>query len=149
VARPPLPESLACAFGIEVGEAKIVAVLDRHERGRDAAGRKQRRDPRGGSRGIVQGKRAAEQRAPREEDRQLVGEALQLRRQPLRRGDDEHGVRAARPGRAPRRLGHRRGVGVDPDDEGSGLRAGPVEDRPAVAGAEVDDDPVGAGDPVL
>ena len=50
---------------------------------------------------------------------------------------------------ASRRLGHRGGVGVDADDEGSAFRARPVHDRPTVAGSEVDDDPVGAGDPML
>jgi hypothetical protein len=40
-------------------------------------------------------------------------------------------------------------MGVDSDDERSGLRACPAEDRPTVAGSQVDDDPVGGGDPVL
>ena len=73
---------------------------------------------------------------------------MQLFGNALRGGDDEESVRRTAARRAARRLGHRRGVGVDADDEGAGLRACPAEDRPTIAGPEVDDDPVGAGDPV-
>ena len=117
----------------------------------DAARREQRRDPRRRWRRVVEREGAAEQRAPREEDRQLVGDAGTAPSGDALRGrDDEQRVRQARPAR---------GGATDSaiaaalasiaDDEGAGLRAGPAEDRPTVAGPEVDDDPVGASDPVL
>jgi hypothetical protein len=67
--------------------------------------------------------------------------------------DDEQRVRQAtllrRPCRTARRIGHRRGVGIDADDEARRLVASPPEDRPTVAGPEIDMDPVGAGDPLM
>jgi len=67
--------------------------------------------------------------------------------------DDEHRVGQAtlfgRSGGTTRRLGHRRCVGIDADDEGRGLAASPLQDRPTVAGPEVNMDPVGAGDPLM
>ena len=48
-----------------------------------------------------------------------------------------------------RRIAHRRGIGVDADDEGRGLATSPLQDRPSVAGSEVDMDPVGGGDPLM
>ena len=49
---------------------------------------------------------------------------------------------------APRRLGHGGRVRVDPDDEGARVRVGPRQDGAAVARSEIDDHPVGPGDPV-
>ena len=96
---------------------------------------------------------APQQRAPRESDGHQVGDA--------RRGSagsdsaaasDERGVRRGRPcGRArgaARRLGHRRGVGVDAEDEGGGLAGGGVEHRSTVTRADVDRHPLVAGDEI-
>ena len=115
-----------------------------------AAGLEQRGDP-AGSR-VVEGEGTAEQRAPGKVDRQLIRDPEELERRSLRGRDDEERVGNAatrrRPRRPPRRLGHRRGVRVDSDDERLGLGPRPRHDRPTVAGAEVDDDPVGSGDPL-
>ena len=93
----------------------------------------------------VQAERAAEQRAPRESDRDAVGEAVESRRHVLDAGGDEHdvGVAAARRASrgAPGSLGHRPRIGVDGQDEGVPVRGGLGERRPAVTGADVDDDP--------
>ena len=39
-------------------------------------------------------------------------------------------------------------AGIDPDDEGGGILLGPREHGSAVAGAEIEDHPVGPGDPL-
>jgi len=91
----------------------------------------------------------AEERTPWKVDRQLVRDPKKLRREALRGRDDEEGVGPATSERgsrgAPGGLGHRRGVRVDTDDEGLGLGPGPRDDRPTVAGTEIDDDAAGAG----
>ncbi len=48
----------------------------------------------------------------------------------------------------PRPRSHRRGGRVDADDEGTGLGPCSRHNRPAVAGAQVDDDPVRSRDPL-
>ena len=53
-----------------------------------------------------------------------------------------------RPGGATGRLGHRRRVGVDTDDERSRLRLGERQRRSTVTGTEIDDHPLVAGDQI-
>jgi hypothetical protein len=90
----------------------------------------------------VGGQQATQQRAPREVDGDQVGAAVQLARQRLDGGHDEQGVgqpaAAGRGGRAPRGHRHRRGAGVDADDQpvGTGRRGG--EHVAPVAGPKVD-----------
>ena len=64
--------------------------------------------------------------------------------------DQEPGVgqaeRATSSGRTTGRLGHSRGARVDADDQVARVSRGPREHRSAVAGAEIDDHPVGPGD---
>lgn len=85
-------------------------------------------------------------------DRQLVRDPEKPPWQALSGRDDEKGVGLAstvrRPRGTPRGLGHRRGVRVDTDDEGLRLGPGPRDDRPTVAGAEIDNDAAGVGDPL-
>ena len=104
-------------------------------------------------RGVVERERAAQQRAPRERDRQLVCDARQLGGQALGGRDDEQRVRQAALRRGScgteRRLGHRRGGRVDADDERAGLAPGARRGPPDRRRSEVDDDPVGAGDPMI
>jgi len=91
--------------------------------------------------------KAAQQRSPREQDSNLVGDAEQLGRRGLGGGQDEQQVRdgsAAR--RTAGRLGHRSRVGVDTDDQGCRLGHGQRERRAAVTRTEIDDHPLVAGD---
>ena len=135
---------------VERRQVAAVARRRRHERADSTA----RRDQRGhaGHDPLVPTEDAGEQRTPRQDDRDHVGEAGQLGRRRLGRGDDEQGVRRP-PLRVglrgtPGRLDHRRGVGVDADRQGPGLGRGTGQHGPAVTGPEVDDHPLGAGDQV-
>jgi hypothetical protein len=101
---------------------------------------------------LIQTERAAEQRAPREEHKDKVGRAVQLRRHGLCRGDDKQRVGQTtlrrRSSRTPGRLGHRRGVGIDTEDERPWLPARRCQNRAAITRTQVDDHPLGAGDPI-
>jgi hypothetical protein len=100
---------------------------------------------------MVETESAAEERAPWEVDRQLLGNPAQLGRRQLRGGDQEQRIREAAAAHwtacAQRGFGHPGGGRVDADDECARFAAGALDDRPAVAGPEVDDDTVGAGNP--
>ena len=48
----------------------------------------------------------------------------------------------------PGRFGHRGGGGIEADDEDVRRRGGPGQDGAAIAGTEIEDHPLGAGDPV-
>jgi hypothetical protein len=75
-------------------------------------------------------------------DGHQVGQAVQLRRQGLGRGHHEQRVGQPAPlGPAagpPRRIGHRRRAGVDPDDQPVRVGGGRRQREPPVAAAEVD-----------
>jgi hypothetical protein len=100
----------------------------------------------------VEAERAQEQRAPRERNGDEVRRSGEDRVERLRTRGEEERVRGSAaadgPGRATRRLGHRRGGCVDADDERGGVGGGAGEDGPTVAGPEIDDHPLGAGDPL-
>jgi hypothetical protein len=91
-----------------------------------------------------------EQRSPREQDADLVGEIEQLDRGRLGRRDHEQQVGppatidTARG--AAGRLGHRHRVGVDGDDECSRFGFGERQRGAAVTRSEIDDRPFVAGD---
>jgi hypothetical protein len=85
---------------------------------------------------------AAQQRAPREGDRQRVGDAVQRLRRVLGRRDREQRVGEGASARRPARgLGHPGRVGVDPDDERVRARGCRREDVTAVTRTEVDRHP--------
>ena len=96
---------------------------------------------------------AAQQRAPRERDRHERGDSGQRSGQRLGRLDEEARVRHAMGGTStigsPGRLGHRGRIGVDADRQGARLSGRPRKDGSAVAGPEIDDHPVGPGDPFV
>ena len=126
------------------------ASRDRNEGGQTGARLQQRGDPTGSR--VVARECTAEQRAPREVDRELIRDREEFLWGLLRRRDHEERVRDTAtpglPGRPPRGLGHRRRARVDSNDESTGLGPCPRHDRPSVAGTQVDDDPVRSGDPL-
>ena len=73
-------------------------------------------------------------------NRDLVGDARQLRRKALNAADEEGGVRKVCPFRAPRTGREGIGARVDGDREGIRLGSGSVEDIAAVTRADVDED---------
>jgi len=83
---------------------------------------------------------AAEQRAPREVDRQLGGGAVEGLRRVLRRRDHEQRVRHATAGSAARGVGHGLGVGVEADEERPWRPPRGGQDSAAVTRTEVDGD---------
>jgi 5-(carboxyamino)imidazole ribonucleotide synthase len=90
---------------------------------------------------------AVQQRAPREEDRHKIRPTGQWRvRQGLSAGGQEQRIVRAAAVRSSRGLGHRRGRGVDADDEGIRLRGGADEHGTAIARADIKYHPVGPGD---
>ena len=105
---------------------------------------------------LVEAEGATQQRAPRKQDGNEVGGSVELGREGLSRRHDEQRVgqtagQTALPcssGGTSRRLGHRRGVGVDTEHKGPGLAGRRGEDGAAITRTEVDDHPLGAGDPV-
>jgi hypothetical protein len=145
--RPALGERLDIV--VDGRQAEAVAVRDRDVSDHATTGPDERGNA--GGRDVIEGERAPEQRAPGKQDRHLVGKAGELDGRALDSGDDEQGVveAAAADGtcRAARRLGQGRGVGVETDDERRGLAAGEADRGPAVAGTDVDDDSLGAGEP--
>jgi hypothetical protein len=93
---------------------------------------------------------ATQERAPREQDgHELRGCPEHVRRR-LRRGQNESRVREpALPwstGRTSRGLGHRRGIGVEPEGKCRRVSGRRGEDRATVARADVDRHPLVAGD---
>ncbi len=126
---------------------QAVAGGHRGERNERTVGLQQRGDAVGDE--GVEGEGAAEQRAPRELDGDLVEAILELGRQRLGCGRDEDRVREAAAswgtsGTA-RDLPHRAGICVDPDDERARLASSPTQDGQAVTGAEVRDGAIEAG----
>ena len=101
----------------------------------------------------VQAQDAAEQRAPGHHDRDERRGSRQRPRQGFGRLDEEDCVSgtsvASVPGGATGRLRHAGGVGIDPDDYGVRIGGGASQHRPTVTGAEIDDHPVGPGDPLV
>jgi hypothetical protein len=95
-----------------------------------------------GEHGVVVAEDPAQQRSPREGDRQRVGDTVQRLRRMLGRCDREQrvGQRAAacRPARG---LGHPGRVGVDADDERVRARGSGREDVTAVTRSQVDGHP--------
>jgi hypothetical protein len=86
---------------VDVAEAvDAVAIRDRENRADRGAGPWQRRDAGGGT--VVEPEDAVQQRAPRKQDPDLVGQAGELGRRGFRCGDDEERVRNATPGGGPR-----------------------------------------------
>jgi hypothetical protein len=112
---------------------------------RDEA-RESRRD------GAVPTEDAAAQRAPRESNGDEIGQTCKLHGRGLRRRDDERGIRNAALARLARGasggLGHRRGAGIEPEDEGRRLAGCGGEHRPAVTSADIDRHPLVAGDEI-
>jgi hypothetical protein len=132
--------------GVELGGlADAVTCRDR-DRGADPRSRaREGSDPAGNP--LVMTEKAPQQRSPREQDSDLVGEAKQFGRRCLGRGDDKQQVRN---GSATRRttgcLDHRRSVGVDTDHQGCRLGLGQRERRATITRTEIDDHPLVAGD---
>jgi len=120
-----------------------IAILDR-DRHLQATRRRHEPSDGGGRRG-VQAKGAAQQRAPREPDRDEVGEPCELARQHLHPGRNEHGVGQATLVRVSSRsagsLGHGSSVGIDADGQGRGIGSRCREDGAAVPGSEIDGGP--------
>ncbi len=134
----PLPERRGGPIG-----ADSVSFLDRDgdlegTRWRDEASDRRRR-------GLVQAKRAAKQRAPWEPDRDQGRDPVQLARQRLHPGRNEHGVGQTALLRVPSGpaggLGHGAGVGIHADRESRGIGSRCREDGAAVTGSKVDDGP--------
>ena len=98
----------------------------------------------------IPAKDATKQRSPREQDSNLVGDADQLGGRRLGCGRDEQEVGVAATGRGAggtaRRLDHRRGVSVEPNDEGGRFGLGQRERRAAITRTEIDDHPLVASD---
>jgi hypothetical protein len=121
----------------------VIAILDRD---RHLQGTRRCHEASDGGRGrSVQAQGAAQQRSPREADRDEVGESRQIVRQHLHPGRYEDGVRktalvwiSSRPAGG---LRHGVGIGVDPDGQGRGIGGRCREDGAAVAGSQVDDGP--------
>jgi hypothetical protein len=115
----------------------------RHDREQDlalGAGREQLGDAR--EHGVVTAEHAAQQRSPREVDRQRAREAAQRRRRALRGRDGEQRVRQRVATRRPARgVDHRVRARVDADHERVGPRGGERQHAAAVARAEVERDP--------
>jgi hypothetical protein len=145
----PSPRKRRAVRGPQRGDAQAVALGDGDEPLDPSARTDHARDA--GGDGVIERECASEQGAPREEDRDLIGDPAKLAGRALHGGRDEEGVReAAAPlgsGRPERRLGHPRGGRVDADDERARLTPGTRQDRPTVAGTEVEDDSVGASNP--
>ena len=105
----------------------------------DAGQRASDRDPAGPAASEPHGK----------DDRHEVGDASQRRtRERLDAGGQEERVAETAAVGASGGLGHRGRGGIETDDQGVGRGRGASQHGPAVAGAEVDDHPLGAGDPV-
>ena len=96
--------------------------------------------------GGVGDEHSAQQRAPREVDRDCVRQAVQFVRQRLRRRDDKARVRQTtalrRSGGTPRRLRHSGGVGVNTDHQGISARGGGGQHEASVTRTQVDDGPL-------
>jgi hypothetical protein len=142
--------SLADAFDVRFTErtggptvSDGVPIRDRDRHLQGAHRRDQPGDGHGGT--IVETEGAAQQRAPREADRDEVGESSQLAWQRLNSGRNERGVgQAALLGvssRAAGGLGHGTGVGIDADGERRRIGSRCREDGAAVPGSKVDDGP--------
>lgn len=100
-------------------------------------------------RGFVEAQHAAQQRSPREQDRHSVGDAGERRvRQGLSTSRQEHHVAKTGPLGPSGRLGHGRRGRVNTEHERRGRSRGSSKGGPAVAGAEIHDHPLGAGDQV-
>ena len=101
MAGPPSRERPAVR-GVERLQPERVALGDRDECHDPAARAEEARDAGRGR--LVEGERTAQQRSPRKQDRDLVGDSTQLGRRTLRGGDHEEGIRPPRrSGRAARR----------------------------------------------
>ena len=122
-------------------QAGLSISLRRREEQLELASRADQRRNARGHRGVA-AQAATEQRAPRESDGHTGRQLVQLHRRVLGGAKEEHRVRqataAGRAECAPGRLGHRRRISIETEDERGRLHDRGRQDRATVTGADVD-----------